>query len=269
MKNIKTLVAAIISIGMIDPLFAQDVDLHINTHWEECSFQLDPSLSQESWHQFTGEAARVVYFRPLSGAEPMGPGRFELSILQWNTGIDETESAWNETFVHPDSTHYLIGGDELPIPGLTLRAGITEKMDAGVFWTTSPGANYSIFGAQVQYNILNDTAKHWAVATRANYSMIYGPEDIGFSAVGIDVLASKQIPLFREAIAITPYALASADLAHAHERSDVVDLKDENVIGAQASLGVEAKIYCVRLGVEYNMSVVHTLSYKLGVQVAF
>jgi len=44
--------------------------LHVNPRWEECSFQLDPSLTQAAWHQFTQEAGLVSYFRPLAAARP-------------------------------------------------------------------------------------------------------------------------------------------------------------------------------------------------------
>src|SRR4051812_11670882 len=87
---------------------AQDVHLHVSSKWDECSFQLDPSLTQTEFHQFAAEAGNVIYFRPLTDAKPMGVGKFELSVLQWNTKIDETGGAWNNTFVHPDSTHWLI-----------------------------------------------------------------------------------------------------------------------------------------------------------------
>ncbi len=269
MNIIKTLACGFFALGSLHPIFGQDIHLHVNTEWEECSIQLDSSLSQESWHQFAQEAGRVIYFRPLTGASTLQPGRFELALLQWNTGINEHESAWNETFVHPDTTHYLIGGESLPIPGLTLRAGLTEKMDAGIFWTMSPGANYKILGAQVQYNILQDTARGWAVAGRAGFSSLYGPDDLRYGLLGIDAVASKSFYFAHDHLGITPYVIASADLAHAHEKSEVVQLEDENIISAQGALGLEAKIYCVRLDVEYNMSVVNTLSYKLGVQFKF
>lgn len=269
MKIIKTVFLSALTISASQQLHAQDVHLHVNTQWEECSIQLDSSLTQDAWHQFAQEAGMVVYFRPLTGAAPMGKGRVELSILQWNTGIDETQSAWNETFVHPDTTHYLIGGDELPFPGLTLRAGITDKLDAGICWSKSPGANYSIAGAQVQYQVLGDTVKHWNIATRLGFTSLYGPEDLGYVVFGLDMLASKEFPFMHDHLALTPYALVSTDFVHAHEKSEIVTLDDENVMGAQAALGLEAKIYVVRLGVEYNLSAVNTLSYKLGVRVAF
>jgi hypothetical protein len=51
---------------------SHNVTLHINP------FQLDPALTQAAWHQFTGEAGVVTYFRALTGAEPMGAGNFEV-----------------------------------------------------------------------------------------------------------------------------------------------------------------------------------------------
>lgn len=48
--------------------------LHVNPRWKQCSFQLDSSLTQGAWHQFTEEAGLVVYFRPLTDARPMGKG---------------------------------------------------------------------------------------------------------------------------------------------------------------------------------------------------
>ena len=122
MKSIKILLTGFTIISAQFVSAHDGPHLHINTKWKECSFQIDPSLTQEAWHQFTREAAMVVYFRPLTDAKPMGAGRFELSVLQWNTKIDESQDAWNNTFVHPHSEHWLIGGEELPFPGLSLRA---------------------------------------------------------------------------------------------------------------------------------------------------
>src|ERR1043165_6151215 len=99
--------------------------LHVNPRWHECSFQIDASLTQQAWHQFSEEAGLVTYFRPLADARPMGRGKFEISVLQWKTGIDAKDAAWNDTFVHPDSTHWLFEGDGLAFPGLTARGGLT------------------------------------------------------------------------------------------------------------------------------------------------
>ena len=77
-------------------------------------------------------------------------------------------------------------------PGLMLRAGISRKVDVAVYWSERPGANYGVAGAQVQYNLINDTAKNWAVSTRASMNSLYGPADLNLSVCGVDVLASKK-----------------------------------------------------------------------------
>jgi hypothetical protein len=259
---------AIISLAIFsttNSVSAQHAHLHVDSKWDECSFQLDPSLTQKEWHQFASEAANVVYFRPLTDAKPMGVGKFELSVLQWNTKIDENDGAWNNTFVHPDSSHWLIDGPELPFPGLTLRAGITSKIDAGIYWSERPGANYGVWAAQVQYNFLNDTSRNISASTRFNFSSLYGPDDLDVDVYGIDFIASKEFGLYSTWLAVTPYASVSPFLSHAHEKTEAVSLKDENVFGMQGAVGAVAKIKFVRLGVEYNMSRVNTLSYKLGV----
>ena len=39
------------------PASAQGIPkLHVSNRWKECSFQLDPALTQAAWHQFTREA---------------------------------------------------------------------------------------------------------------------------------------------------------------------------------------------------------------------
>jgi hypothetical protein len=261
----KSVLLLIALYGVSNSSSAQDVHLHVNTKWEECSFQIDTSLTQKEWHRFSKEAASVLYFRPLTDAKPMGRGKYELSILQWNTTVDETAGAWNNTFVHPDSAHWLIGGEELPFPGLTFRTGITNKIDAGIYWSKSPGANYGVWGAQVQYNFMNDTAKHWSASARINFSSLYGPDDIKLNVCGADFLASKEFRLHSSWLSLAPYAGFSTFISHAHEKSDVVKLHDENVMSIQGMAGIVAKISIVSLGVEYNVAKVNTFSYKVGV----
>jgi hypothetical protein len=241
-----------------------DVVLHVNPRWDECSFQLDPALTQQAWRQFTREAGLVTYFRPLADARPMGAGHVELSILQATTEIDDTDAAWNDTFVHPDETHWLHEGSGLPVPGLMARAGVTGRLDVGAYFTKNPNANYGIYGAQAQYNIARGRNADWAVSTRASFVSLYGPEDLDFTVYGVDVLASKAFPVARWA-SVSPYAGVSGYLNSSHEKSDVVSLEDENILGVQAMVGAVAQISVARIAVEYNAAKVGSRTIKVGV----
>ena len=239
--------------------------LHVNPRWKECSFQLDATLTQAAWRQFTREAAVVTYFRPLTGAKPMGRGNFEVSLLQWETRIDDGDAAWNDTFVHPDSEHWLFEGSGLKFPGLTARAGVSSRTDVGVYFTKSPGANYGFYGAQVQQNLVRDGWKKVSAAARLSFVSMYGPEDLEFTVLGADLLASREFAVLGGRAALSPYAVVSGSLGMSHERSMVVDLDDENVFGAQATAGVEARMWKVKVAAEYGVAEVSSLSIKIGV----
>lgn len=237
--------------------------LHLSDRWKECSFQLDPSLTQSAWAQFTREAGLVVYFRSLTDARPMGKGKFEIALLQWKTGIDDSAPAWNDTFVHPDSTHVLFEGSGLAFPGLTARIGVTDRTDVGVYLTKSVNANYGFAGAQVQQNILNDTRRNIFAAARLSYVAMYGPEDIDFGVLGADLLVSYQKRLTNWA-ALSPYIGVANFMAHSHEKSAVVDLDNETQLGSQVMAGLALQLSAVRLSVEYANAAVKTVSFKVG-----
>ena len=238
--------------------------LHVNPRWRECSFQLNSSLTQSAWRQFTQEAGLVSYFRSLTDARPMGRGNFEVSVVQWKTGIDDTDAAWNDTFVHPDSAHWLFEGDGLKFPGVMLRAGVTSKTDVGFYFTKSPGANYGFVGGQVQRSLLGNTTGDWAASARVSFVSMYGPSDLNLAVYGMDLVASRRVALNSWA-AVSPYAGVSTYLASSHEKTAAVDLDDERVLGAQGMIGAAVEVSKARLAVEYNAARVNTLSLKIGV----
>lgn len=259
---------SILSAGLFLLLFnfanAQDVQLHISDRWKECAFQIDPSLTQQEWHEFAQEAGMVACFRPLVSAKPMGVGRFDISLLQWRTSIDETKGAWNNTFVHPHAEHYLVGGNALPFPGLAVRAGLTEKMDAGIYWSMNPEANYGFIGTQLQYNFLNAEKHIVDLSSRIGMNMLYGPEDINSTISSLDVLASKKFNFFKNWLSVSPYLGCSGYLSHTHEKTNRVNLKDENILGVQAMAGAVVGIRNFNLAIEYNKAKVNTLSFRFG-----
>ena len=242
----------------------KDIKLHINTRWEECAFQLDPALTQDAWRQFTEEAALVAYLRPLTDARPLGAGRVEVSLLQWATAIDDSDSAWNDTFVHPYEDHWLMEGDRLAFPGVMVRVGVSDRLDLGGYVTKNPKSNYGFVGGQIQQNIVNDQKRGWAAAGRMNVVSLFGPEDVGLTVLGLDVLASKTFPV-NGWLTVSPYVGGSSYLSFSRERSDVVELDDEIVPGNQVMIGASADVYWTRFAVEVSSARVQTLSFKVGV----
>jgi hypothetical protein len=156
-------------------------------------------------------------------------------------------------------------GARLSIPGLMFRAGVTKKLDVSAYITKSPGANYGFWGAQAQYSLLNDTEKRWNAAIRASVLAIYGPEDVSFAVYGVDLLVSKEFSLNQTWASVAPYAGVSSYLTTSHEKSSVVDLQDEVVGGGRAMVGALFKLSIARVGVEYSVAKLNTISLKVGV----
>jgi hypothetical protein len=263
LKTLTIAAALAIAPASADAQQANTPRLHLSNRWKECSFQLDPSLTQTAWRQFTGEAGLVTYFRPLADARPLGRGKFEVSVLQWETAIDDRDSAWNDTFVHPDSEHWLFEGSGLKFPGLMLRAGVTEKTDLSAYFTRNPNANYGFVGGELQHNLAQSADRSWSAAARVSGMSLFGPEDVSFTMVGADLVASKSISVTRWA-ELSPYAGASAYLGNSHEKSAVVNLADEHVLGVRATAGAELRISKVRLAAEYSAAKVGSFSMKIG-----
>ena len=262
MRHTRLTTAAILTmIAAHRPAAAQT--LHVNPRWKECSFQIDPSLTQAAWHRFTREAGLVVLFRPLDDARPLGRARFELSAVQWKSNIDASASAWNDTFVHPDSTHWLTEGNGLAIPGLTLRAGVDSKTDVAVYATKNAEANYGFYGGQVRRTLAGDGTSAWNASAGLSFVKLYGPEDLDFAVYGTDFVVSRAITLSRWA-SVSPYGSVTWYLSRAHEKTSAVNLSDEHVFGAQAAAGAELRLFKVRLGAEYNAARVHGLSLRVG-----
>ena len=232
--------------------------LHTNDKWKECAFLIDPSLTPAAWRQFVREVGIVAYFRPLTSAKPMGRKNVEVALLQSGVRIDNADAAWNDTFSHPDSTHWLFEGDALQIPGLTLRAGITDRMDVGAYYTKAIGANYSLAGGQVQYALVNDHDRGLSAAGRISAVRLFGPEDLNAGVYGLDFVVSKEVSRFE------PYAGVSGYMSQGRETTTKVDLGDETEFGAQAMLGVAARISVLRLGAEFTAAKKPVTSFKLA-----
>ena len=237
--------------------------LHVNPRWKQCSIQLDPSLTQSAWHQFTQEAGQVVYFRPLTDARPMGRGKFEFSLMQWQTNVDDNTSAWNDTFVHPDSTHWLYEGGGLQFPGLAFRAGVSSKTDVGLYFTKNFQANYGVYGLQLQQNLVSG-ANGWDVSARASFASLFGPADVDLNVYGVDVVTSwkhwKVGPT-----TVTPYAGVATYLASSHEKTTAVNLADERVVGAMGTVGTALQFSVMRVAAEASVSRVPSIALKVGI----
>lgn len=242
-------------------LFAQDpeVEINVNNKLTTCDIELSPNLTQDEWNEFTRQFGHIIYFNPMASAKPLGTKHFDITLDYKFTPIDQTIGAWNNTFHHPDSTHYL--GDAIAFPGLHARMGVSEKVDVGIYFSHAGpfGGHYGFIGGEVKYAFLNDTEKGLAASVRGSYMQLISVKDFNFSNYGLDVSASKTIGKF------TPYVGVAGTLSHSKEVTEKVNLSNENVFDARAIAGIEFKTKVLNLGAEIDVSELTTYGIKIGV----
>lgn len=256
-QRAKVAVAVTAALTLIAPQVSAQ-HLHTNDRWDECAIVLSPDLTPGAWRQFVRELGIVSYFRPMASARPLGKKNFEVGLLDWGTRIDDADDAWNDTFSHPDSAHYLMEGSALHIPGLMGRVGITDRVDVGLFFTKNVNSNYGFVGGQVQYALASDPARKLSAAGRASVVQLFGPEDVKATTYGVDFLVSREISRFE------PYAGVSGYMSRARETTSKVDLDAETAVGAQAMVGVAVRISVLRLGAEYYLARVPGVALKVA-----
>lgn len=111
--------------------------LHTNNKWDDCAIVLDPSLTLDEWKTFSRDLASIIYFKPTTGAKPLGRGRFDVRVeLSVTEPLKDYNGSWNNTFSHPTADHWLTGDNHrLALPVFTARYGVTEKVDVGAVFT--------------------------------------------------------------------------------------------------------------------------------------
>lgn len=251
-----TLLSAVLSFPIPAHAQTSDVYWHLDSSVKTCSMVIDPSLTQAQWHTFTRQAGDMISLKSLSSAEPLGARNFAFDIDYAITPVDQHDPAWINTFTHPDASCPL--GDQIKMPLIRARMGVSSRMDVGAFWTTAPQANYGLAGAELKYAFLQESARRPAAAVFGSYTVLTGVPDFNFSLYTMGLMASKRVSVF------TPYLGARGNMAVATETTSKVDLQRENQFLPQGFIGTTYSVWKLGLAAEYNVADVNTFTFVIG-----
>lgn len=229
---------------------------HIDPSVKTCSMVIDPSLTQAQWKKFTREVGEIASFKSLAPAEPLGKLNYTVGIDYSRTPVDQHDPAWINTFTHPGVNCPL--GDQIKIPTLRARVGVSSRMDVGGIWATAPGANYGLLGGELKYAFLRESARVPAGAVTTSFTMLTGVPDFNLSIYSVGLVTSKRIARF------TPYLGVRENLAIGTETTNKVDLNRESLLLTQGFIGGTYPIWKLGLAAEYNIAEVNTFSFSIG-----
>ena len=106
MKRTRSPLIALLSLVPAAAL-AQKPILHVDPSLKDCSVIFASELTQSAFQRFVREFGSVSAFKQMSSPTTLGKGGVALGLDQIFFTVDEASDAWNDTFAHPDSTHYL------------------------------------------------------------------------------------------------------------------------------------------------------------------
>ena len=233
-----------------EPPAEGDPVLHVDPTTEDCEVRFAPGLTQASYHRFVREFGSASAFKQMGAPHVLGTKGASFGVEYMAFSVDEASDAWNDTFTHPDSTHWL--GSDKRFPKLKLRVGVGGNTDVGAYYTMNPMSNYGWIGVDAKHALVRQ--RHdmpVTVAVRGAYTMTLFVDDMDMHALSADVSVGRT---FR--YRITPYLGVGTDAMLARETSPVVDLDTEYVTVAHAFAGVEVALWHLIIGAEGQYSTI-------------
>jgi hypothetical protein len=232
--------------------------LHVDDSYDECFFDLHPELTQAEFDEFAREGSVVMHDYQLGSAEALGRGEIAISLDYTSIGgIDDSKGAWNNTMSHPTDDHWL--GHTLAFPRLSVRMGVSRRVDVGVWGTLAPGANYGFIGLESKVVILEqgeDMPVSFAV--RPTAVGLLGPDELLVADTGIDFSVSRHWK------GLSPYVGFAAHTTIAFERTDDVDLDPGTAAYTSGFVGLSYQWKHLRVAAQAEAGPLTTYALRLG-----
>jgi len=226
--------------------------LHVNPGNDTCEIELDPSLTQDQFHDFIKELSSIGVIKQTAPADPLGKYVFDFGLEYAYTPVNDGAARWNNTFSHPEADHYLF---DIALVKLRARMGISDRLDGGLYVSTVPQSNVTLVGFDFKYAL--DEWKTVGTAVRIHYSKLFQTHDVDLDMIGMDLSASKK---FRS---LTPYIGAGGFYSMGRENSSKVQLDNETVFQPHEFVGVDLRLSSFKLGLEAEYGSVATYTFKV------
>ena len=237
---------------------APDPDLHVDPRVKDCEVRFAPELTQEAFHRFVREFGSVAAFKQMGPPTTLGRRGLSAGLEYMAFTVDDKSDAWNDTFVHPDSTHEL--GSDLAFPKLKLQFGITDHTDVSLFFTKNTSSNYGWLGLDMRHALLRQgPGMPVTLAVRGAYTKTLFVSDMDMHALTGGVSAGRVLWS-----RVTPYLGVGVDWIVARETASSVDLDPEWVSVGHALAGLQVAFWHVALGAEAQMGTINSAQVQLA-----
>ena len=207
-------------------------------------------LIQGQFKDFNKDLTAALGYKAMAPAAPLGVTGFDLGIALSGTGM-QNSSVWQTATGHDLSI--------LPVPKLYVTKGLPFGIDIGGFYTRVPSSNIRLYGAEIQYAILEGSALTPAVAVRGTLTNLDGVDQLSFDSQGLELLVSKGF------VGVTPYGGIGS--VHGKSTAHVASLTSESSNQTKLFAGVNWNVMLANLALEYDRTGRNdSLSAKVGIR---
>ncbi len=209
---------------------------------------ISAALGQQNFNDLSEDLGAVTSYKQLEGSSSEGITGFDLSLNAGATQVGH-QAAWNAATGNSVSS--------VPFADVRVTKGLPFGFDIGGEYSTVPGSNISLYGAEVRYAILDGGIAEPAIGVRAGYTHLTGVDDLSFHTTSLDVSISKGFG------PVTPYGGVGEVWTNSSPDSST-GLTSSNSSNSEVFAGVTFDLG-VHLGLEWNhLAGNTTYTLKLG-----
>ena len=206
------------------------------------------NVNQAQFNDLSTDLGAVTSYKQLEGASSEGITGFDLTVNAGSTQVSH-QAAWQAATGNSVSS--------VPFADVRVTKGLPFGFDVGGEYSTVPGSNISLYGAELRYAILDGGIAEPAIGVRAGYTHLTGVDDLSFHTTSLDVSISKGFG------PVTPYAGVGEVWSNSTPDSST-GLSGSNSSNSEVFAGVTFNLG-VHLGLEWNhLAGNTTYTLKLG-----
>jgi len=147
-------------------------------------------LGQADFKLLSQDLSSTFSYKAVIPATPLGLTGIDLGVEASSTKL-KNPTVWQAATNSNDTT--------IIVPKVHVHKGLPFGFDIGGFYTSVPGSNIELIGAEVRYALFEGGVVTPAVGLRGAYTKLSGVDQLALNTKALEVLVSKGFTLF------TPY----------------------------------------------------------------
>jgi hypothetical protein len=137
---------------------------------------------QQAFESISEDLVAAIDYKAMGPAEATGVTGIGVGVVATYVPID-VDADWQQV------TGQDFSG--LGLVGLQVTKGLPLDLDVGAFYSTVPGTNVDLYGAEVRYAFLAGSTTTPALSVRGSYVMVSGIDSFDLESKSIELALSK------------------------------------------------------------------------------